>query len=273
MLGAATAGTHAAPATPSRRRRDAEPAADEALQVDGLTVRDAEGVHAARQLHADRQPRRDRRRRRRRGQRPERARRPCSPAWLRPAKARFFVARPATMTGARRRSSPRPASASCPEDRHAVGCITGMSLAENLMLEPARALHAASACSIARALRRAARRADAALRRARRRPGRRLLRRCRAATSRRRCSRARSRCRGLVFLLAAQPTRGLDVGAVEAVYGQIRAACERGVGVLLISSRARRAARGRRPDRRALPRPHRWAIARPSPARESASAP
>jgi simple sugar transport system ATP-binding protein len=39
-----------------------------------------------------------------------------------------------------------------------------------------------------------------------------------------------------VFLLAAQPTRGLDVGAVEAVYGQIRAACRQGVGVLLISS-------------------------------------
>ena len=39
-----------------------------------------------------------------------------------------------------------------------------------------------------------------------------------------------------VFLLAAQPTRGLDVGAVEAVYGHIRAARERGVGVLLISS-------------------------------------
>jgi simple sugar transport system ATP-binding protein len=40
----------------------------------------------------------------------------------------------------------------------------------------------------------------------------------------------------LSFLLAAQPTRGLDVGAVEAVYGHIRRACERGVGVLLISS-------------------------------------
>jgi simple sugar transport system ATP-binding protein len=41
---------------------------------------------------------------------------------------------------------------------------------------------------------------------------------------------------GLSFLLAAQPTRGLDVGAVEAVYAQIRRARERGVGVLLISS-------------------------------------
>ena len=40
----------------------------------------------------------------------------------------------------------------------------------------------------------------------------------------------------LRFLLAAQPTRGLDVGAVQAVYGHIRAAADRGVGVLLISS-------------------------------------
>ncbi len=40
----------------------------------------------------------------------------------------------------------------------------------------------------------------------------------------------------LKFLLAAQPTRGLDVGAVEAVYGLIRLACEKGAGVLLISS-------------------------------------
>jgi ABC-type uncharacterized transport system ATPase subunit len=40
----------------------------------------------------------------------------------------------------------------------------------------------------------------------------------------------------LVALVAAQPTRGLDVSAVEAVYRQIRAAARRGVGVLLISS-------------------------------------
>jgi simple sugar transport system ATP-binding protein len=29
----------------------------------------------------------------------------------------------------------------------------------------------------------------------------------------------------LIFLLAAQPTRGLDVGAVEAIYKSIREAC------------------------------------------------
>ena len=40
----------------------------------------------------------------------------------------------------------------------------------------------------------------------------------------------------LLFLLAAQPTRGLDVGAVAAVYRHIRSACERGAAVLLISS-------------------------------------
>ena len=41
---------------------------------------------------------------------------------------------------------------------------------------------------------------------------------------------------GLVFLAASQPTRGLDVGAVEAVYRLIREACGRGAAVLLISS-------------------------------------
>jgi general nucleoside transport system ATP-binding protein len=40
----------------------------------------------------------------------------------------------------------------------------------------------------------------------------------------------------LVFLLAAQPTRGLDVGAVAAIYGHIRSACAHGAAVLLISS-------------------------------------
>jgi ABC-type uncharacterized transport system ATPase subunit len=41
---------------------------------------------------------------------------------------------------------------------------------------------------------------------------------------------------GLRFLLAAQPTRGLDIGAVEAVYAKIRAARSAGAGVLLVSS-------------------------------------
>ncbi|MCU4413135.1 ABC transporter ATP-binding protein [Acinetobacter sp. WU_MDCI_Axc73] len=40
----------------------------------------------------------------------------------------------------------------------------------------------------------------------------------------------------LKFLLASQPTRGLDVGAVATVYGHIRAARDQGLGVLVISS-------------------------------------
>ena len=40
----------------------------------------------------------------------------------------------------------------------------------------------------------------------------------------------------LIFLLAAQPSRGLDIGAVEAVYRQIRYVARSGVGVLLVSS-------------------------------------
>ncbi|MFE7030674.1 ABC transporter ATP-binding protein [Streptomyces sp. NPDC057621] len=40
----------------------------------------------------------------------------------------------------------------------------------------------------------------------------------------------------LVCLAAAQPTRGLDVGAVDAVHTRIREAAERGAGVLVVSS-------------------------------------
>jgi simple sugar transport system ATP-binding protein len=40
----------------------------------------------------------------------------------------------------------------------------------------------------------------------------------------------------LGLLVAAQPTRGLDVGAVEAIYLHIKKAADAGAGVLLISS-------------------------------------
>ncbi|NGO81911.1 ATP-binding cassette domain-containing protein, partial [Streptomyces sp. YC504] len=40
----------------------------------------------------------------------------------------------------------------------------------------------------------------------------------------------------LVCLAASQPTRGLDIGAVEAVHGRIRAAASRGAGVLVVSA-------------------------------------
>jgi general nucleoside transport system ATP-binding protein len=37
-------------------------------------------------------------------------------------------------------------------------------------------------------------------------------------------------------LVAAQPTHGLDVGAIEDMYARLRAAAAEGVGVLLIST-------------------------------------
>ncbi|MBC9713578.1 ATP-binding cassette domain-containing protein [Streptomyces sp. TRM66268-LWL] len=40
----------------------------------------------------------------------------------------------------------------------------------------------------------------------------------------------------LVCLAASQPTRGLDIGAVEAVHARIRAAAARGAGVLVVSA-------------------------------------
>jgi ABC-type uncharacterized transport system ATPase subunit len=122
-----------------------------------------------------------------------------------------------------------------PEDRHAVGCHLGLSVAENLLLGTLPAYTNKLG----------------------------LLRRdqmARAATERMKAYDVRaagpdtpmSSLSGgnqqkvvlarelaldpLVFLLAAQPTRGLDIGAVESVYAEIRKACARGAGVLLVSS-------------------------------------
>ena len=47
---------------------------------------------------------------------------------------------------------------------------------------------------------------------------------------------ARELSNGPAVLVAAQPTRGLDVGAIEYMTDRIRRAAEEGVGVLLISS-------------------------------------
>ena len=109
-----------------------------------------------------------------------------------------------------------------PEDRHAVACVTAMSVAENMYLNKLdrftrfgllqrRALNAAAEVQMKAFDVRAAGPEVAVL-------GRELT------------------LDPLVALVAAQPTRGLDVSAVEAVYRQIRAAARRGVGVLLISS-------------------------------------
>ena len=121
-----------------------------------------------------------------------------------------------------------------PEDRHAVGCITGLSVADNLFLNRYHQFTRRGMLDRA-ALRGAARE---------------LMRRfdVRATSedvafgglsggNQQKGVLARElTLPNLALLVAAQPTRGLDVGAVEAVYGHIRAARDQGVGVLLISS-------------------------------------
>jgi simple sugar transport system ATP-binding protein len=121
-----------------------------------------------------------------------------------------------------------------PEDRHAVACVTAMSVAENMFLNKLDrftrfgllqrgALNAAAQMQMREFDVRAASPevAFSGL----------------SGGNQQKAVLARELTLDpLVALVAAQPTRGLDVSAVEAVYRQIRAAARRGVGVLLISS-------------------------------------
>ncbi|WP_246725407.1 ABC transporter ATP-binding protein [Beijerinckia sp. L45] len=121
-----------------------------------------------------------------------------------------------------------------PEDRHRVGAIADMNVAENMFLNRTRAFT----------------RFGLLQRRAMHDAGAELMRRFDVRATgpdarfgglsggnQQKAVLARElTAPGLRFLLAAQPTRGLDVGAVEAVYGLIREASARGIAVLLISS-------------------------------------
>ena len=121
-----------------------------------------------------------------------------------------------------------------PEDRHAVACVTAMSVAENMYLNKLdrftrfgllqrRALNAAAEVQMKAFDVRAA--------------GPEVAFSGLSGGNQQKAVLGRELTLDpLVALVAAQPTRGLDVSAVEAVYRQIRAAARRGVGVLLISS-------------------------------------
>jgi general nucleoside transport system ATP-binding protein len=121
-----------------------------------------------------------------------------------------------------------------PEDRHAVGCITGMSVAENIFLNRLdqftrfgflrRGALNTSALALMQQF-------DV------RATGPEIAFSSLSGGNQQKAVLARElTLKNLVVLLAAQPTRGLDVGAVAAVYAQIRTASARGVGVILISS-------------------------------------
>jgi simple sugar transport system ATP-binding protein len=152
---------------------------------------------------------------------------------LRPTEGRFHILGQ-EMTGQPPRVLTAAGCGVVPEDRHALACVTGMSVAENMMLDRLAdfrrfglldrgALNAAAQALMQRFDVRAAS-AEVAFGGL-------------SGGNQQKAVLARELTREpLRFLLAAQPTRGLDVGAVEAVYGHIRAAAARGVGVLLISS-------------------------------------
>ena len=224
-LDANTQAEHGSPETPN-------PSADEALQVDGLTVRDSDGVarlsnftlivnrgeivgvagvegNGQSELAA------------------------VLSGMLAPSEGRFFI-RGQDMS----RAAPRTLTAAgvgvVPEDRHAVACITAMSLAENLLLnrlQQFRKWGLLDRSAMREAAQTLMQQFDV------RAAGPDMAFGGLSGGNQQKAVLGREiSTEGLVFLLAAQPTRGLDVGAVESVYGQIRAACQRGVGVLLISS-------------------------------------
>jgi simple sugar transport system ATP-binding protein len=121
-----------------------------------------------------------------------------------------------------------------PEDRHAVGCVSEMSVAENIFLNRLDGftqygfLNRGKFETAAKDL---MQRFDV------RATGPQATFSSLSGGNQQKAVLARElTLPNLIFLMAAQPTRGLDVGAVAAVYRHIRAACERGAGVLLISS-------------------------------------
>ncbi|MGF6770900.1 ABC-type uncharacterized transport system ATPase subunit [Paraburkholderia sp. GAS199] len=228
-LRVASGGTAAASRSASPYGR---PLADEALQIDGLSVRDADGVTRLAEctlvvnrgeivgiagVEGNGQSELG-----------------AVLAGMQKASAGRFFVQGADCTQAAPQELTKAGVGVVPEDRHAVGCVQDMSLTENLFLNR---------------LDDYARRGFMR-RRAMRRDARVLMQRfdVRAASpdvafrglsggNQQKAVLARElTLDGLKVLVAAQPTRGLDVGAVAAVYDHIRAARDDGVGVLLISS-------------------------------------
>jgi general nucleoside transport system ATP-binding protein len=121
-----------------------------------------------------------------------------------------------------------------PEDRHAVGCVTGMSLAENIYLnrlDEFTRFGFLKRTALEREAANLMQRFDVRARG----PG--ALFSSLSGGNQQKAVLAREiTLPNLACLVAAQPTRGLDVGAVAAVYSHIRAASDRGVAVLLVSS-------------------------------------
>ena len=122
-----------------------------------------------------------------------------------------------------------------PEDRHRRGLILDYSIAENLILGQQHHFTQGAALDAAAVLAHAQakitefdiRPADPT-----------LAARALSGGNQQKIVIARELSRPFTALLAAQPTRGVDVGAIEFIHGEIRKARDAGKGVLLEIGRA-----------------------------------
>ena len=250
---------------------DAQPG-EPVLEVEDLHVRDDRELEAVRGVSLTVRGGRDRGAGGRRRQRPAGAGR----GDRRPARARVRAASPSAgedVAGRGVRATTDAGVAHIAEDRHLRGLVLDFTLAENLALREYRSppLIAARLAQRRAHQRRAplsccaeydVRGGDADARR---------RRRCRAATSRRSASRARSPSNPQL-LIAHQPTRGLDVGAIEFVHRRLVAERDAGPRHPAGVARVRGGALARRPHPRDLRGRRSWASSRPTrPRRSSAS--
>jgi len=120
-----------------------------------------------------------------------------------------------------------------PEDRHRRGLVLDYSVADNLILGRQRAYERRGVLDRERIL--ADARAAIAL--ADIRPGDPLLpARALSGGNQQKIVIARALARETSVLMAAQPTRGVDVGAIELIHARLRAARDAGAAILLVSA-------------------------------------
>jgi simple sugar transport system ATP-binding protein len=121
-----------------------------------------------------------------------------------------------------------------PDDRHKSGCVLQMSVEENLVATDLASFVHRGFLLDADAIRKRAEDLIAAYDIATPSPQTPMA--SLSGGSQQRVVVARELSREPVILVAVQPTRGLDVGAVEYMSEQLRAAATRGVGILLVST-------------------------------------
>ena len=120
-----------------------------------------------------------------------------------------------------------------PEDRQRRGLVLDFSVADNLILGRQRAYERGGVLDRARIL--ADARAAIALADIRP-PDPMLPARALSGGNQQKIVIARALARETVVLIAAQPTRGVDVGAIELIHARLRAARDAGTGILLVSA-------------------------------------